>query len=111
MVNSTRGFYEWIAQRVTAIFIGIYTLFLFCFFIFHHPLQFTVWHELFSNRLMKIATMFVMLSIFMHAWIGLWTVFTDYIKPHAIRLLAEIVVLIALFGYVFWCIEILRGSL
>lgn len=109
VMNSNRGFYDWIAQRVTAIFIGVYTLFLFAYLAAHHPIDYTTWKMLFSSTSMKIATMLVVLSILWHAWIGLWTVFTDYVKPRVIRLLLEILLVITLVGYLFWCVEILWG--
>jgi len=110
MVNlNQRGFHDWIVQRATAVIIGLYTIFLFAFFIFNHPVSYDVWHHLFSNVAMKIATLVVMLSIVGHAWIGLWTVFTDYVKPKAVRLVLEILVAIALIAYVVWCIDALWG--
>jgi len=106
-----RGLTEWIAQRVTAILIGIYTLFLVIYFLAHHPLSYTVFHNLFSNLAMKIVTIIVLLSILWHAWIGLWTVFTDYVKNRAVRLLLEILVILLLIVYVAWTAEILWVAL
>jgi len=104
---SRRGFHDWIVQRVTAVLIAVYVIFLFGFLCLHHPLDYTVWHQLFSHTAMKVATVIVMLSVIWHAWIGLWTVFTDYVKNCAVRLLLEIIVIIALLSYVIWCIDIL----
>ena len=54
------------------------------------------------------------LSLAAHSWIGLWSVFTDYLtermlgpKGNAIRLLCELGVSLALVGYVIWVIVII----
>lgn len=106
-----RGLIDWIAQRVTAILVGIYTLFLVIYFLAHHPLSYNVFHNLFSNLAMKIVTFIVLLSILWHAWIGLWTVFTDYVKNRPIRLILEILVSLLLIVYLAWVAEILWVAL
>ena len=109
MQTNRRGFFEWIVQRVSAILIGAYTVFLLAFFVTHHPLHYLAWDNLFSSVLMRIATVLVVLAIVWHAWIGLWTVFTDYVKCGCVRLLLEIMVAILLLGYVVWCLDALYG--
>lgn len=106
-----RGLREWLAQRITAVLVGIYTLFLVIYFLAHHPLSYSVFHNLFSNLAMKIVTFIVLLSILWHAWIGLWTVFTDYVKNRPLRLLLETLVCLVLIGYLAWTAEILWVAL
>ena len=104
-----RGFHEWVVQRVSAVLIGIYAVFLFAFIFTHSPMHFSTWDTLFSNVVMKIATFVVLIAILWHAWIGLWTVFTDYVKNNAVRLLLEILVILALLSYFAWCVDALLG--
>lgn len=102
-----RGFHEWVVQRVSAVLIGIYAVFLFAFIFTHSPIDFSIWNALFSNLVMKIATFVVLIAILWHAWIGLWTVFTDYVKNNAVRLLLEVLVILALLSYFAWCVDAL----
>lgn len=106
---SRRGLHDWIAQRVTAVIIALYAVFLVSYLVSHHPVSFQEWQALFSSTVMKIATVIVVLSILWHAWIGLWTVFTDYVKNCSVRLILEILVIIALLSYLVWCIDVLWG--
>src|SRR3990167_6186884 len=110
MVNRSdrRGFHEWIVQRVSAVLIGIYAVFLFAFILTHSPIHFPAWSDLFASAAMKVATFVVLIAILWHAWIGLWTVFTDYVKNGVVRLLLEILVIVALMGYFVWCIDALH---
>ncbi|HLB56583.1 MAG TPA: succinate dehydrogenase, hydrophobic membrane anchor protein [Coxiellaceae bacterium] len=109
MVNQNninrRGFHEWIVQRVSAVLIGIYAVFIFAFIFTHDPMHFPTWNNLFASVGMKIATVVVLIAILWHAWIGLWTVFTDYVKNGAVRLVLEILVILALLSYVVWCLD------
>jgi len=102
---NTRGFLDWIVQRATAVIIGAYAIFLCLFLVCHAPLTYVDWSGLFSNVLMRIATVIVMLAILWHAWIGLWTVFTDYVKCAYLRLVLQVGVIVLLVGYLVWCLD------
>jgi succinate dehydrogenase / fumarate reductase membrane anchor subunit len=103
-----RGFYDWIAQRVSALMIGAYAIFMLAFIVCHQPMQFSTWHGLFAHLSMKIATFLVLIAVLWHAWIGLWTVFTDYIKCGFLRLFLEILLILVLLTYFAWCIDTLK---
>ncbi|WP_033848312.1 succinate dehydrogenase, hydrophobic membrane anchor protein, partial [Yersinia wautersii] len=51
-----------------------------------------------------------LLSILAHAWIGLWQVLTDYIKPLAIRLVLQLVVVITLLVYLLYGTIVVWGA-
>lgn len=104
-----RGLREWLAQRVTAVLIAVYTVFLITYLLKHPDASYEQWKSLFVCTWMKVATMIVIISIVWHAWIGLWTVFTDYVKCHIARLILQIGVILLLAAYFIWVIDILWG--
>lgn len=104
------GLRDWLMQRFTAVVLGAYTLFLFAF-VFRHPdFNYNDWRALFSTFTMQISTILALVCIGIHAWIGMWTVLTDYVKPIAVRYPLQAIILITLFGYVFFGIMILWGD-
>jgi succinate dehydrogenase / fumarate reductase, membrane anchor subunit len=105
--HGRRGFFDWMVQRVTAVIIGLYAVFIIAYLLTHKPLLFPTWQMLFHHDLMKAVTLIVLLSILWHAWIGLWTVLTDYVKPVAIRLFMQMLVILVLLASLAWMIEIL----
>lgn len=107
--GSRSGFRDWVAQRATAILVGAYALFLIGYFLCHQPLYFAAWQNLFACTWMKVASFVVLLAILWHAWIGLWTVFTDYVKCAYLRLFLELGLIVLLLGYLAWGIDILWG--
>lgn len=104
---SHRGLRDWLVQRITALVIGVYTVFILAYLICKQPVDYSQWYALFHHTLMKVSTFIVLLSVVWHAWIGLWTVFTDYIKNAVVRLSLELLVAILLLGYLAWGFEIL----
>ena len=103
-----RGFHDWIIQRVSAIVMVGYFAFLLGFFIGHiHSLTFTRWHVLFASTWMKVSTMVILLLLLWHAWIGLWTVLTDYVKVVALRATLQMCIALALVAFFFWGVVIM----
>lgn len=112
MVNSVtnygrNGLSDWLVQRVSAVVIGAYFIFIMAYFLCHPEMNYQQWSDLFAGMFMKISTLLVVLSICAHAWVGLWTVFTDYIKCACLRVTLEVSLIILLLAYVIWSISIL----
>ncbi len=66
---------------------------------------------------MKVFSLMALLSIVIHAWIGLWSVSTDYLtvrmlgaKANAIRILFQAAYAVVLFAYLVWGVQILWGN-
>lgn len=103
------GLRDWLIQRVTSIVLAVYVFFIFGFILLNPGLQYYSWIALFSNNAMRVFTVLVLLSLVWHAWIGIWTIATDYLKPVAVRLPFQVAVIIALFAYFIWGVQILWG--
>ena len=102
------GIQDWIIQRVTAYVLALYTLFLLGFFV-PTDVDYQAWSALYSQGWFKIFSLLALLSIAGHAWVGLWTVSTDYIKSAMPRFLLQAACILVMFVYVVWGIQILWG--
>jgi len=110
------GLYDWLLQRVSAVMLAAYTLFVAGFIILTPDLTFAVWSDLYSTLCMRVFSLAALLSIAAHAWIGLWAVITDYLtnrmmgaKATVLRLVAQGVLGLVTMTYTVWGIEILWG--
>ncbi len=103
------GLQDWIIQRVTAVILAVYMAFLLGYFIINSNFNYETWRILFSFTLMRYASVLALFSLILHAWIGIWTVTTDYIKPIVLRLLVQMFVVIALLFYLVWGVHIMWG--
>jgi succinate dehydrogenase / fumarate reductase membrane anchor subunit len=101
------GLQEWVIQRVTAVILSFYCVLIFCFFLLNKNINYEILNMFFNNVFIKIFTLISILSLSAHAWIGLWTIITDYIKIFYLRLPIQIIINLLLILYVFIGIEIL----
>jgi len=108
------GLSDWLMQRVTAVILVAY--FAFIGFVLVGGIDYASWKGLFSQTWMRIFSLMALLSLGVHAWIGLWVVFTDYLTErlmgptgNVLRFLAQVVCAIIVFSYVVWGIQILWG--
>jgi len=79
------GVHDFILIRASAIILVLYTLLLASFFVTTSNVTFEVWQVFFANMGVKIFTLLALLSLVVHAWIGVWQVLSDYIKPAFLR--------------------------
>lgn len=110
------GLADWVIQRVSAIVLAAYTLFLVIYIVSTPDLQYEQWQQLFSQTWMRVFSLLAIISVVAHAWVGLWTIVTDYItegmlgpKALALRLLALGIYALAMAFFLVWGIEILWG--
>lgn len=103
------GLRDWLIQRVSAVIIAAYTLYMISYFLCNPNLLYGQWQMLFSQTWMRVFSLFMLLSLLGHAWVGLWTISTDYIKSTAMRLGFQLIIISVLFICVIWGISILWG--
>ncbi len=110
------GISDFLFQRVTAVLLAMYTVFLVVWLVFTPELTYEVWRDLYDQLWMRIFTLLALISIAAHAWIGLWAVITDYLTERmlgsaalTLRILILTANAIVTIGYLFWGIEILWG--
>ena len=101
------GLRDWLAQRITAVIIAIYSVIAVCVLVSGRPISFTVWRDLFSQGWMRVATLLFMVSLAWHAWVGVRDILMDYIKPTGLRLAMQIATLLVLATYLGWTVQIL----
>src|SRR5690606_21267440 len=104
---SGNGARDWLIQRVSALILGLYTLFLTYYFVTHAPINYMVWVALFSHPVMKAFSFLALLSLVTHAWVGIWTVLTDYLKCACLRVFIQVFFILALLLFLAWGVAIL----
>ncbi|TQV84420.1 succinate dehydrogenase, hydrophobic membrane anchor protein [Aliikangiella coralliicola] len=100
------GLHDWVIQRVTAVVLAAYVIYLAAFVFSAESLEFIVWQGLFGKLWFKIFSLLALASLCFHAWIGMWIVSTDYIKPTGIRMVFQVLVILACFAFLIWGAQI-----
>lgn len=110
------GVSDWLLQRTTAIVMAVYVVFVTLYLLFNPDLQYEQWLALNSNLAMKVLNVLTVLSIAIHAWIGLWAVLTDYVtvrllgpKATPLRILLQLGMILVTLVYLIWALDIVWG--
>ncbi|MEC5342118.1 succinate dehydrogenase membrane anchor subunit [Brenneria populi] len=104
------GVQDWLLLRASAIVIVLYVIYLIGFVVSADSITYEVWRAFFSMALTKVFTLLTLFSILVHAWIGMWQVLTDYIKPLALRLTLQLAIVVALLVYVIYGTVVVWGA-
>lgn len=103
------GLYDWMIQRVSAVVLLAYTVFMMGYLLTTPELTYEQWRGLFDSTAMRIFSLLTLLSFAAHIWIGMWSVSTDYIKATGARFVFQSATGLLTFIYVVWGIQILWG--
>ena len=101
------GVSDWLIQRVSALIILAYALFFLGFYFSHTPIDFVVWRGLFAHTGMRLFSFLALLSLLAHAWVGMWSVLTDYIKCPYLRGTIQLLIIIMFLACVAWGVQML----
>ena len=106
VVGAHYGLRDWLAQRVTALVMLVYTLALLVA-LGRGPVSYASWKALFAQEWMRFATFLFVASVLIHAWVGMRNVWMDYVHHTGMRLALETATILWLVGCAGWAMQIL----
>jgi succinate dehydrogenase / fumarate reductase, membrane anchor subunit len=109
IVGAHYGWKDFLAQRITAVVMAAYTLLVIAIVLYSGGIDYIGWRALFTHTAFRIATLLFALALLWHAWIGMRDIWMDYVKSTALRLMLEVLTVLALVAYVGWVALILWG--
>ena len=107
VVGAHYGLRDWLAQRVTAAIMAVYSVIVAAIVLKNSPLTYAVWRDLFAQGWMRVATLLFAASLAWHVWVGVRDIIMDYVRPDGLRLTLEIVTLLVIAAYLGWTVQIL----
>ena len=107
VVGAHYGLRDWLAQRITAVIMALYSVILAVVLLTGAPLTYPVWKDFFAQGWTRIATLLFAAALAWHAWVGVRDILMDYIKHDGLRLALQVLTVLLLAGYMGWAIEIL----
>lgn len=107
VVGAHYGMRDWLAQRVTAIVMVIFTVVLLASFLTGQNFTYEGWAGLFARQWFKLFTMVTFFGLFYHVWVGVRDIWMDYVKPVGIRLTLQIATVLWLLACAAWTVQIL----
>ena len=107
VVGAHYGLRDWLAQRITAALMALFTLALVVQILLPGEMGYDKWAGIFSRQWMKVLTFVVIVSLLYHVWVGMRDVWMDYVKPVAIRLVLQVFTIVWLVGCAGWAVQVL----
>ena len=107
VVGAHYGLRDWLAQRITALIMAVYSVIVAGIVLKNSPLTYPVWRDLFTQGWMRVATLLFAVSLVWHAWVGVRDILMDYIKPDGLRLTLQVLFIVLLASYLGWAVQIL----
>ena len=107
VVGAHYGLKDWLAQRITAVVMALYTIILLVCFFKANDFSYVGWASMFAQQWFKIATFVSFIALFYHAWVGMRDIWMDYVKPVAIRLTLQAATIVWLIACAVYAAQIL----
>jgi succinate dehydrogenase / fumarate reductase membrane anchor subunit len=114
---SRSGLSDWIIQRFSALILAAYTLCIVGSIVMTPEMDYAQWRSLFDSTGMRLFSLITLAALCAHAWVGMWTVGTDYLTERhlgsgatLLRLVYQAGCVILIAVYLLWGIEIFWGS-
>ena len=107
MSRQASGLKAWVLQRVTAIYLAVFTVAAVILFVVVPPQNYDAWQSTVSSPAILVALLLFFLALLMHAWIGMRDVAIDYLRPLALRVVFLSIFAVALVAAGIWVVVVL----
>ncbi len=107
VVGAHYGVKDWLAQRVTAVLMVLYTATLVISFLTGQNFTYEGWAGLFAQQWFKLISAVTLIGLFYHAWVGMRDVWMDYVRAVGLRLVLQIATIAWLIGCAVWSVQII----
>ena len=108
VVGAHYGVRDWLAQRISAALMALFTVVLLVQVIFSKgPVGYDKWAGIFSSQWMKVLTFTIIIALAYHVWVGMRDIWMDYIKPVGLRLALQVFTMVWLLACAGWGIQVL----
>jgi succinate dehydrogenase / fumarate reductase membrane anchor subunit len=115
---SRSGLFDWVFQRVSAVILLVWFVVVLGYLLVNgDSLTHEQWLGFMTSSGMRIFSLLALIMLGAHAWVGLWTISTDYFTDRAlgraglmIRFSFQAVCGVVMFAYFIWGLGIFWGG-
>lgn len=107
MSRHSSGFKAWLIQRVSAVYLALFTLYAFFYLVWQTPQNYMQWQSWILSTPVLLGVLLLVLFILVHAWVGIRDVLIDYVPFTGARLILLSLVGIMISACGFWALLIL----
>ncbi|HEX9812438.1 MAG TPA: succinate dehydrogenase, hydrophobic membrane anchor protein [Burkholderiales bacterium] len=109
--SSHRGVTAFLVQRITSLYLALFTVYVVFWLASKPASDFAGWSAYFESGLVRMAWGLFFASLLAHAWVGLRSIYMDYLKAMWLRFTISTLTAFGLMAVALWCAQILiRGA-
>lgn len=105
--SARSGLGEWLLQRITALYMAAFGLVAAAYLLAAPLADYAQWQAWLSGDVVRISLVLFFVSALVHAWIGLRSIYMDYLRPAWLRFSVLFLTLLALLAQGIWAGNIL----
>jgi len=103
----THGLRDWLLQRLSAVYLGVFLVYLMVHFYLQPQQSYQEWHDWLTAPVMSVASAAFILAILVHGWVGMRDVVLDYIHNLGLRIIVLSLIGLGLIGCGLWAMQVL----
>lgn len=107
MTQRGGGLGAWLVQRLSAVYLALFTVAALAWLILHTPWDYASWRALFARPAVSIASGLFFLALMAHAWVGVRDVILDYIGNFVARMTLLALLLGGVLALALWALQVL----
>ena len=107
MSRQAHGLRAWLLQRFSAVYLVVFLVYLGLHFSAAPELDYVAWRSWLADPLVNLTTGLFVLSIVVHAWVGIRDVIMDYVIHSGLRVALFAIVALILAGCGLWSLRLL----
>jgi succinate dehydrogenase / fumarate reductase, membrane anchor subunit len=109
--SAHRGVAGFLAQRISSLYLAVFAIYFVVYLLLHPIKDYAAWSAYFSSGAVRLAWGIFFASLFVHVWLGLRSIYMDYLHATWLRFSVSLVTAFILIALAFWTAQILlRGA-
>ena len=109
--SARAGLYAWLAQRISALYIAGFSLFVTLRLLMYPIDGYDAWRAWLSGGAVRLALAVFLIAVFVHAWVGMRSVWMGYLRSSAWRFSISMLTGLGLLALVLWSAQIVFWDL
>ena len=107
MSRHVDGLRMWLLQRVSAVYLAVFFVYLLVHFLLHPDPDYGEWRDWIGRPLVGVAFAGFTLALLVHGWVGMRDVVLDYVRTLHLRLMVLSLIALIFIGCGLWALQIL----
>lgn len=109
--SAHQGVAGFLVQRISSLYLALFTIYFVAHLILSPMRDFATWNAYFSSGVVRLAWAMFFASLLAHVWLGLRSIYMDYLHGTGVRFTVSLVTGFILIALSFWAAQILlRGT-